>query len=154
LRTKPFLTSATKSYMSCNILGKTITLLMLAVAPRVLDAQGFAPEPAETLHVVVDPSRTGAAIPEYFIGWSYEKTILTQRRVFAPENSVLRRLFENLGNGNWRIGAGAVEETGWTRERRTPSAGDKTVTADDLDRFYAFVNATGWNVVHAVNCRR
>src|SRR5437879_5718086 len=51
------------------------------------------------------------------------------------------------------MGAGAVGETEWTREWRTRSTGDKTVTADDLDRLYAFVKATGWNVVHAVNCR-
>jgi len=98
--------------MSCNTLGKTITLLILAVAPRVLDAPGFAPEPAETLHVVVDPSRTGAEMPEDFIGLSYEKNILTQPRVFAPENSVLRKLFANLGHGNLRIGAASVGKDG------------------------------------------
>lgn len=101
----------------------------------------------------MDPLRTGAEIREDFIGLSYEKNSVTQPRVFAPENTLLRKLFANLGHGNLRIGAEAVEESGWTRERRTPSTGDKTVTADDRDRFHAFIGATGWNVVHAVNCR-
>jgi hypothetical protein len=133
--------------MRCDIEGKAALLIVLAVAQYSLYAQGFAPEADGTLHVVVDPSRTGAEIRDDFIGLSYEKNILTQPRVFAPENAVLQKLFANLGRGNLRIGAGAVEETGWTRERRTPSTGAKTVTADDLDRLYAFVKATGWNVV-------
>lgn len=117
-------------------------------------AQGAVPEPNQTIHVVVDPSRSGIEIREDFIGLSYEKEILTERRVLAPENQILRKLLANLGHGNLRIGAASVETVGWTRQARTPSTGNKTVTTDDLDRFYGFVKATGWNVVHAVNCRR
>ena len=140
-------------YLSWIVPAIIALLIALVVAQMPSDAQGSAPEATETLHIIVDPSRTGAEIPEDFIGLSYEKDILTQPRVFTPENLVLRKLLANLGHGNLRMGAGAVEETGWTRGRRTPSTGGKMVTADDLDRFYSFVKATGWNVVHAVNCR-
>jgi hypothetical protein len=108
---------------------------------------------ARTLQVVLDPSRTGAEIPPDFIGLSYEKNILAQPGVLVPENAVLRRLFVQLGKGNLRLGAAAVDRTGWTRQARTAATGNTVVTADDLDRFYAFVSGAGWNVVHALNLR-
>ena len=134
--------------MRFNSIGRTALLILLAGVPQPSPAQD-----SETLHVKVDPSRTGVEIGDDFIGLSYEKDILTQPRVFTPENTVLRNLFSNLGHGNLRIGAGAVEYTGWTRQPRTATTDNKTVTADDLDRFYAFVKATGWNVVHGLNWR-
>lgn len=139
--------------MQRRIIALTPLFIILLLSQQSWVARASASEAMNTLHVVVDPSRTGAEIQEYFIGLSYEKEILTQPRVFAPENEVLQKLFANLGHGNLRIGAASVEKTGWTRQHRTPSTGDKTVTADDVDRFYAFIKLTGWNVVHAVNWR-
>lgn len=107
----------------------------------------------QTLRVVLDPSRTGAEIPPDFIGLSYEKNILAQPGVFVPENAILRRLLIQLGKGNLRLGAAAVDRTGWTRETRTAATGNAVVTADDLDRFYALVSSAGWSVVHALNLR-
>jgi hypothetical protein len=126
-------------------------LLVLAQQPCVV--VGNTSEETQTLHVIVDPSRTGTEIREDFVGLSFEKEILTQPGIFTPQNRILRTLFENLGLGNVRIGAASVEQSAWTRQHRTQSTGDKTVTADDLDRFYGFIKPTGWSVVHAVNLR-
>lgn len=131
----------------------SLLILIFAFAELPQAVEAAAVEQRETVHVVVDPSRTGAEIREDFIGLSFEKKILTQPGVFSPENEILRKLFENLGHGNLRVGAASVETTGWTRQHRTQSTGDKTVTADDLDRFYGFIKTTGWSVVHAVNLR-
>jgi hypothetical protein len=130
-----------------------LALLSLVIGDVNLGAQSTEPGTAGILRVVLDPSRTGPEIPEDFVGLSYEKTILAQPGVFTPGNAVLQRLLVQLGKGNLRMGAGAVESTGWTRQPRSSSTGDRVVTADDLDSFYAFVKATGWNVVHAVNLR-
>lgn len=101
----------------------------------------------------LDPSQPGPVIPDDFIGFSYEKTLLTRPGVFTTDNIVLKRLLINLGKGNLRIGANGADIAGWSRLSRSDSTGKNVVTSDDLDRFYGFIKETGWNVVHALNLR-
>jgi len=116
--------------------------------------KGKQPKPTTTvIQLTLGFSETGPMIPDDFIGIGYEKTLLSKPGIFTPENTVLRRLMTNLGKGNLRIGANGADIAVWSRMARTDSTGEKVVTSDDLDHFYAFVKETDWNVVHALNLR-
>lgn len=102
--------------------------------------------------ITVMSDKVISIIPENFIGLSYEKSAVTENH-FRPDNLVLVNLHKNLGSGVLRFGGNKVELTQWSQEepKEKPTKGTFIATAADMDKFYAFIKAVNWKVIHAVN---
>ena len=111
--------------------------------------------PASTgtaVQLSVDLSQPGAAIPNNFLGLSYEMTAITNSNYFTTSNASFIQLIKNLGNNNiLRIGANGVDKTYWCGHARYTTSGNDSICTTDIDRFKSFVQATGWNVIFGLN---
>jgi len=130
----------------------SICIFCFVATQNTLNAQAQKAKPEISLSVELLPSNTSNPISTYFQGFSYEIDILTYPKIFTPENKTLQSYFMQLGKGIIRLGANAVDETAWSREKRTESTGNKTLTPDDMDRFFNFIRPTGWKVIIGLNC--
>jgi len=93
-------------------------------------------------------SRPLGNIPPDFIGFSYEKSILSTP-LFGPDNRRLVGLFRLLGHGVLRIGGNSVNKTQWAPDGGGLTPGE--TAPSDIRRFSAFVRETGWTVIYGVN---
>jgi hypothetical protein len=87
-----------------------------------------------------------------FVGLSFEKSHMTDG-FFTPRNAPLIALFKLLGAGVLRIGANDADRTTWS-PGATPVSGPPfptTVGTVEVDDLAAFLDATGWKVIYAVN---
>jgi hypothetical protein len=87
-----------------------------------------------------------------FVGLSFEKSHMTDG-FFTPRNAPLIALFKLLGPGVLRIGANDADRTTWS-PGATPVTGPPfptTVGTVEVDDLAAFLDATGWKVIYAVN---
>ena len=109
--------------------------------------------------VTVHPEKPGVTIPADFLGFSFEKKILSIE-CFQPKNSVLINLLTNLGGGVLRVGANEGDSTFWSRTEMSPLPGMKTIGYSlipltigppSLDTLYAFAKQSGWRVIHGLN---
>jgi hypothetical protein len=111
--------------------------------PAPLDLAG-----ALNASVTVDPKTPGVAIDSTFAGLSYEKNTLPTM-LFSDSNSALVGLFKRLGPSVLRIGGNSVDKTTWNATGPGRTAG--TIAPPDVDRLAAFLRATNWKVIYAVN---
>lgn len=99
--------------------------------------------PAPSIELVIDPSQTGDAIDEHFLGLSYEtEQVLPNSKgghYFSPRNTALIALFRTIGVRNLRVGGNSV---------------DRPVTAipgaADIDLLFAFARLAGVKVIYSV----
>ena len=114
---------------------------------------------AQTAFVTVHTEQPGVKIPADFLGFSYEKKMLSIE-AFHPGNAVLINLFTNLGGGVVRVGANEGDSTFWSRAELKPLAKQKslgyslkplTIGPLSLDNLYAFAQRSGWRVIHGLN---
>jgi hypothetical protein len=90
-------------------------------------------------------------LPAGFVGFSYEKTHLTDR-YFSGANAPLVALYKLLGPGLLRIGGNAVDRSDWQPDAAPAPNGITTkIGSADVDALADFANATGWKVLYAVN---
>ena len=137
----------------------TRTLLAaLLLAPLAALHAAEAPTSKPAL-VTIHPEKPGVNIPSDFLGFSFEKKMLSVE-AFHPENAVLINLFTNLGGGVLRVGANECDSTFWSRSEMKPPAKQKThgyslkpltIGPPCLDSLYAFAKASGWRVIHGLN---
>lgn len=115
-----------------------------------------SPAPASPKALVtVHPDTPGVAIPADFLGFSYEKSILTETH-FRPNNAEMVNLYRNLGGGVLRFGGNRVETTYWQRpdSPAVKPAGTNAVQfigPAALDNLYAFAKQSSWRVLHGLN---
>ena len=130
------------------------SLLLSPLAGSCSDAPA-----SQTALVTVHPEKPGVKIPEDFLGFSFEKKMLSIE-AFHPGNSVLINLFTNLGCGVLRVGANEGDSTFWSRTEMKPPAKQKslgyslkplTIGPPSLDNLYAFAKQSGWRVIHGLN---
>ena len=87
--------------------------------------------------VTVDVARPGNAIPDDFLGLSFEASVLGSERL-SPSGSNLTALLRLLGNGHLRFGGNSLDRVAlWAVNRVTPN---------DLERLGTLSAATGWRV--------
>jgi hypothetical protein len=96
--------------------------------------------------VTVSNSDTGFAIPDDFIGLSFETSVVLPGRnhipgaepfyLFSPTNQSLIAIFKNLGIKNLRVGGGTVDEP----RRRAPDLAD-------VDQLFTFAKAADIKVI-------
>ena len=119
-------------------------ILILAVVSIGLFCQiAFASSPVT---VTVSNSAAGYAIPDDFIGLSFETSVVLPSRnhiphaklfyLFSPTNQSLIAIFKNLGIKNLRVGGGTVEEP----RRVAPGPAD-------IDQLFGFAKAAGAKVI-------
>lgn len=89
-------------------------------------------------------------VPDDFLGFSYEKLILTDTTYFNTSNTSFINLHKNLGVGLIRIGGAFVDKVYWSRNSRKTATKD-TVYANDVDRFLAFNRQVGWKTIWGLN---
>ena len=103
--------------------------------------------------IVIDVTKPGLAIPEDFLGISYEKNALVEPH-FKPGNSVLINLHRNLGPGTLRLGGNKVELTRWQADAAASldkATGLAVIGRTTLDDLYGFLKATEWKCLHGIN---
>lgn len=146
-------------------------VLTSAAAAFSLRAVGQAATP-HTARVKVDQNGSGPAVPENFIGLSYETQQLADPTFFSPENQSLVARFRQLTpHGVLRIG-GNTSDVGWWKA--TPASiqpplppsvvlvpsrpGERpfqelayAVTPDAIRNLRAFLDATGWSCLYGIN---
>jgi hypothetical protein len=91
-------------------------------------------------------------ISQGFLGLSFEKSHLTDN-FFRPDHAPLVALFRLLGPGVLRIGANDADRTTWDPAAVPVMGGtiSRTVGAAAVDALAAFVKATDWRVIYALN---
>ena len=126
-------------------------LRLAILALTLTHVSAWAADTTNTTVSVISEKVMGT-IPENFLGLSYEKSAVTENH-FRPDNLVLVNLHKNLGSGVLRFGGNKVELTQWSREapKEKPAKGVYVATCADMDKFYAFIKAIDWKVIHAVN---
>jgi hypothetical protein len=90
----------------------------------------------------------GPVISPRFLGLSYEKSMLS-RGLFDPGDTAMIGLLRGLGQGVLRVGGNQVDRTTWRPQG--PGGEAAFIAPADIRRFAAFVRATGWQVLYAVN---
>jgi uncharacterized protein (TIGR03437 family) len=102
--------------------------------------------------IVVHPESPGTAIPNDFIGLSFETGSLTSATGFPAENPTFRRMVAQVGPGLLRFGGNSVDKlTGWLRGQRSSSTPTSVITASDADRVFALARTVGWRVLFSLN---
>ncbi|HXU79903.1 MAG TPA: hypothetical protein VN914_00790, partial [Polyangia bacterium] len=87
-----------------------------------------------------------------FLGLSFEKSHMTDA-FFRPDHAPLVALFKLLGPGVLRIGGNDADRTTWDPAALPVMGGtiSRTVGTVAVDALAAFLKATGWRVIYAVN---
>ncbi len=108
----------------------------------------------QQVNITVNSSAPGKAIPSDFLGFSFESPTITQG-YFAPDNTVLLRLVDNLGSGVLRFGGNTGDGTYWSRTGETFDGASPpavaVVSPADLDQLFAFAAAAHWKVILGLN---
>src|SRR5262249_25514649 len=123
----------------------------LAQQPPVMDLAMAAPPDlagAASVSVTVDPKTPGAAFDTSFAGFSYEKGVLPTM-LFSSNNDALVGLFKRLGPSILRVAGSSVDKTSWNANGTGLT--DGIIAPPDVDRLAAFLRATDWKVIYAVN---
>ena len=145
------------------LLTATASSLGLGLSPSWLHGQAAAA--GATLRLGSTP---GAAVPESFVGLSYENMQLEDPSFFSPANTSLVQQFKAIApRGVLRLGGNTSEFSWWKAtpgmtapERRASTAkstGEPTletvfaITPQAIDNLDGFLKATGWSCIYGLN---
>jgi hypothetical protein len=104
--------------------------------------------------VTVDPATTVGKIAPGYLGFSYEKSHLTDS-FFTGKNAPLIALFKLLGPSVLRLGGNSVDATSWSATAAPTMGGTigTQIGTADVDSLQDLLNATGWKTIYAVNLK-
>jgi hypothetical protein len=103
------------------------------------------------IQLQVNLSASGNAVPDHFMGLSFEMKAITDSNYFSTSNTAFIQLIKNLGDGILRIGANGVDKTLWCGHVRDATTGKDSIATTDIDRFSNFINTVGWKVIFGLN---
>ena len=103
--------------------------------------------------ITAHPESPGLAIPNDFIGLSFETGSLTgAASAFPYNNAIFEQMLSQIGPGLIRFGGNSVDKlTGWTRTSRTSSTPTSIITSSDADHAFALARAVNWRVLFSLN---
>ncbi len=128
----------------------TVPFLITCLAVPSLLLSSTLAKPVEVV-VTLDESKSGAAIPADFLGFSYEKNVLALDH-FTPSNTAMVNLMRHLGNGVLRFGGNYVEVTRYLPGQPKSFSNQASVIGPrELEQMYGFARASGWKVIHGLN---
>ncbi|SDP59251.1 hypothetical protein SAMN05428975_1967 [Mucilaginibacter sp. OK268] len=107
-------------------------------------------KPDSSVSINLSVNSIGPVVPNDFLGFSFEKLILTDTTYFNISNTTFINLFKNLGTGLIRIGGATVDKISWANNQRNSPTQDFVFT-NDVDRFTKFSQAVGWNTIWGLN---
>jgi uncharacterized protein (TIGR03437 family) len=121
----------------------------LTLACALAAVHGCWAQTAVTITAI--PQVPGIAIPNDFIGLSFETGSLTSATGFPATDPVFQRMVAQIGPGVVRFGGNSVDKlTAWMRGQRTASTPSGTITSSDADRALGFVRAIGWRALYSL----
>jgi len=105
--------------------------------------------------VTVDPSKTVGAVGSDFVGFSVEKTAITNGSLIST-NTNLIALYKLLGKPSLRLGANDVDNCNWAGAGPAPTQPSgapftKMITTGMVDDLCGFLNQTGTKIIYGVN---
>jgi len=104
--------------------------------------------PFSCADLIVSPIVVGN-LPEYFIGFSYEKSTIN-KGLFSGSNYSLARLFNLVGPGILRIGGNSVDQAYWKPFGIGQTGGQ--IAPPDIDSLADFLAMVPkWRVIYGVN---
>ena len=133
----------------------TLSLVLLLAPGSDAAAKGgskAAAKPKETtVSVTVDRTRPGAAVPQDFLGLSFEMSALAQIARYADRGNFAAML-RSLGPGVLRFGgASADTRIAWTDTRTPrPTWATNVVDVEDFRALAKLASASGWHIVLTV----
>jgi hypothetical protein len=98
--------------------------------------------------ITVDPAGPVATLGPGFVGFSYEKSALSQG-FFVRSNKRLIGLFRRLGPGILRLGGNSVDRTSWSADNTDPA--EHLILPSNVDALDEFLRATDWKVLYGLN---
>jgi hypothetical protein len=120
------------------------------LAPQLLPT---VPQPVPTAVQTVAAATLSTAavgaIPDYFMGLSYEKGDFVTESLFTGAQTSLAGLLNRLGNGVLRIGGNSADTTVWTPGGPGNTAGQ--VSPVDVDNLAEFLALTNWKLLYTLN---
>ena len=140
--------------------------LIAGAAAASLRSLAQAPAP-QTAKLTLHPEPAGPAVPENFVGLSYETQQLSEPSFFSPGNTGLVAQFLAMApHGVLRLGGNTSDYGFWRptptslpppRAQREYKVGDPppdlsyAVTPEAVHNLRAFLNATGWTCLYGIN---
>ncbi len=105
--------------------------------------------------MTVDTNTTVGTIGSDFVGFSYEKTHITNDSLNST-NASLVALYKLIGSPPIRLGADDVDNCNWGGTGTAPAAPSgqpfsRTITTGMVDDLCAFLGATGGKIIYGVN---
>jgi hypothetical protein len=105
--------------------------------------------------VALGYDQPGRAIPEDFIGLSYESAVLASPDYLSPGNLSVMGLLRSLGPGAvLRLGGNSSERTVWSDTGDRPEAESFVITPAAIDALAALLNALDWRLIYGLNLAR
>jgi hypothetical protein len=130
----------------------SLALLLPGCASAARRMPKTASKPKQTtVSVAVDRAHPGAAVPQGFLGLSFEMSALPQIARYSDRGDLVTML-RSLGPGVLRFGgASADTRIAWTDTRTPrPSWATNVVDVDDFRELAALASASGWHIVLTV----
>ena len=108
-----------------------------------------------TATVTVNTGTTVGTVGPKFVGFSYEKTHITNASL-TSSNKKLIGLYKLLGTPTVRLGANDVDQSNWGGTGNAPSSPQgqpftHTIVSGMVDQFCGFLQATGSQSIYGVN---
>ena len=136
----------TRRSLLCALAGMAATLC----ASRRVGAAPFV-----NASVAVGYDQPGRAIPENFIGLSYESAVLASPDYLSPGNLSVMGLLRGLGPGAvLRLGGNSSERTVWRDTGDRPEVESFVITPAAIDALAALLNALDWRLIYGLNLAR
>jgi hypothetical protein len=125
-------------------------MLALGLCATAAAPAGAAPaKPGETtVSVAVDRTHPGAAVPQQFIGMSFEMSALAQMARYSDRGN-LAAMLRSLGPGVLRFGGVSADtRIAWTDSRTPrPAWATNVVDVNDFRALAGLASASGWHIV-------
>ena len=130
-----------------------VVLLALALGSTAAGPAGaLSSKPRETtVAVTVDRTHLGAAVPQQFLGMSFEMSALAQMARYSDRGN-LAAMLRSLGPGVLRFGGVSADtRIAWTDSLTPrPAWATNVVDVDDLRALAGLASASGWHIVLTV----
>ncbi|MGO8842045.1 MAG: hypothetical protein ACLQF1_13230 [Methyloceanibacter sp.] len=105
--------------------------------------------------VAVGYDQPGRAIPDNFIGLSYESAVLASPEHLSPGNLSVIGFLRGLGPGGvLRLGGNSSERTVWRDTGDRSEVETLVITPAAIDALAALLNALDWRLIYGLNLAR
>jgi hypothetical protein len=146
-------TAAAALLRAARALALALALVLSLSGAAAAQAKSTAPaKPSETtVSVSVDRSHPGPAVPQGFIGLSFEMSALPQMARYSDRGDLVTML-RSLGPGLLRFGGVSADtRIAWTDTvTPRPAWATNVVDVDDFRELAALASASGWHIVLTV----